>query len=222
MLKYLLFAVIFCCTTTTLWGQSTPDTELMKQLDQIQFKDQEYRKLIFIEPYFLAKVDSLKGVYDLEPQQIKQELISLMNQSDKDNLQAIKAIIEIHGYPGKDLVTSEYQSVAWLVLQHSEDLEQYLDLLEQQAKLGQIPFSNYAYSLDRVLMGNNKAQIYGSQAKQVVFKDGEQAMIIWPIEDVKNLKKRRKQAQMKPSIKAYAKQMGIKYKPYELEDLLLE
>ena len=80
--------------------------------------------------------------------------------------------------------------------------------MQKSVDTGESRPSDFALLQDRVLMGQGKKQIYGSQ---VVFnKRGEQEF--YPIVDEKNVNIRRKKAGLEP-IEEYAKYFGIEYKP---------
>lgn len=79
--------------------------------------------------------------------------------------------------------------------------------MQKSLEEGESRPSDFALLQDRVLMGQGKKQIYGSQ---VVFnKRGEQEF--YPIEDEKNVNNRREKAGLQP-IEEYAKYFSIEYK----------
>lgn len=184
--------------------------------------DQEYRKIYFIESVFTKKSDSLKNRYNiLEEDKLKEFLAKKIKQADSLNLIKIDRIIEKYNrYPGKDLVGESQSSDAWLIIQHAPDPKKYLSLIKEAAESNQLPFHYYAMTLDRVLMYDNQPQIYGSQAKMVKIKNTDKTeFIIFPIQNPKEVNKLRKKAGFDTTIKKYAKQLSIKYKPYKMEDI---
>lgn len=184
--------------------------------------DQEYRKIYFIESVFTKKSDSLKTRYNiLEDDKLKEFLAEKIKQADSLNLIKIDRIIEKYNrYPGKDLVGESQSSDAWLIMQHAPDPKKYLSLIKEAADNDQLSFRYYAMTLDRVLMYENKPQIYGTQAKMVKIKSSDKAeLIIFPIQNSKEVNKLRKSAGFDTTIKKYAKQLNIKYKPYKMEDI---
>ena len=173
---------------------------LMAQLEKIHETDQMYRRMI-------PKVQQEHG-----PQSEQfQDLLRNMQDTDKENLQQVIAIIEKHGWPGKSMVGSSGSSTAWAVIQHS-DMEhwlKYLPLMREAAEKGELPRSNVALTEDRVLINQGKPQRYGSQLRQNNETNG---MEFFPIEDEVNVDKRRAEVGLEP-IKAYAKRYGLEYTP---------
>lgn len=203
-------------------AQSQIDLELKEELKTMSQIDQEYRKIYFIESVFTKKSDSLKTRYNiLEDNKLKEFLAEKIKQADSLNLIQIDCIIEKYNrYPGKDLVGESQSSDAWLIMQHAPDPKKYLSLIKEAADSNQLSFRYYAMTLDRVLMYENKPQIYGTQAKMVKIKSSDKAeLIIFPIQNSKEVNKLRKSAGFDTTIKKYAKQLNIKYKPYKMEDI---
>lgn len=62
-------------------------------------------------------------------------------------------------------------------------------------------------------MFQGKKQIYGTQAASWVRPEGGQ--VIWPIEDVENVNKRRKEVGFTTTIEENAKRLGAEYNPNE-------
>ena len=66
---------------------------------------------------------------------------------------------------GKTMVGEKHAEVAWLVLQHSgqDDLKLFLPLIKKAYQHGEIDPICYAKSKDRVLIGDRKPQLFGTQ-----------------------------------------------------------
>lgn len=87
---------------------------------------------------------------------------------DGDNLKFMKVAVEKHGWLSKTLVGSDGAKAAWLMLQHSDkDREFQKQCLEVMKKLpqGEVDTKDIAYLTDRVLVGEGKEQIYGTQLR---------------------------------------------------------
>lgn len=88
-------------------------------------------------------------------------------EKDMENLQIIISIIKTCGMP--TIATTNEQSLAtiWLVFQHSphEFRKAYYPLLQEAAANGDIKARSMALMEDRLLMGEGKPQIYGSQLR---------------------------------------------------------
>ena len=92
-------------------------------------------------------------------------LIQRMREVDARNQARMEAIIEVHGWPGKNLVGENGAEAAWLLVQHAEPefMERCLPLLKAAMDKGEAPGRHYAYLLDRVRMRQGKPQVYGTQ-----------------------------------------------------------
>src|SRR5262249_37440694 len=114
------------------------------------------------------------------------------NEIDRLNTNRLKEIIDKHGWPGQTLVGKDGAHAAWLLVQHADHDRPFqkrcLDLLTEAVRKGEAPGQDPAYITDRVRVGENKKQIYGTQFQQV---DGK--MEHFPIEDEANVDKRRRE-----------------------------
>lgn len=218
-------SILFLALSISTFAQLKVNEELKNELNQINKDDQIVRRIYFIKDEYEAKADSLKRVYKVDDIGLKEILRKNIVRNDLINLVKIEKIIEKQGYPGKSLVGEKESDVAWEVIQHStlEVRKKYLTLLKNEADKNEIRFTLYALTLDRILMEENKPQKYGSQAKSVILKTTEEKkLIIWPIDNPKNVDKLRRKAGFDESIKKYAKHLGIKYKAYAMKDLNLD
>jgi|688.fasta_scaffold01060_31 hypothetical protein len=87
---------------------------------------------------------------------------------DDDNLKYMKPMVEKHGWLSKTLVGTDGAKAAWLMLQHSDkDREFQKQCLEVMKKLpqGEVDPKDIAYLTDRVLVGEGKEQLYGTQLR---------------------------------------------------------
>ncbi|MFV0145518.1 hypothetical protein OBJ68_08795 [Empedobacter falsenii] len=191
----------------------------------VEKSDQDLRKILYVKKIFDSKVDSIGKANKISNEAVKDLLLKKINKLDSINLLEIENIIKKYGYPGTNLVGHNENNIAWSVIQHSnyETRKKYLPLLENAAKNKQLAFSAYATTLDRILMDENKPQIYGSQVKKVVLKgNNEEKLIFWPIENPKNINKiRRKAGFYEWKIKKYAKNFNIKYENITLDQIQL-
>ncbi len=120
-----------------------------------------------------------------------------------DNSLWLKSIILKEGRIIKEKVNEKGELYTWLIIQHSDDLDFQKYYLELLIKL---PYSKdrvqyIAYLTDRILVKENKEQIYGTQ-----FSNGNH----FPIKDIKNLDKRRKEMGLE-SFENYYKLMNKRY-----------
>jgi hypothetical protein len=156
-----------------------------------------------------------------EDQDARKEMIKTLSPSDsvlqkladidRKNTARLKKIIEKHGWPGKTLVGEDGAHASWLLVQHADRDREFqkrcLTLLEGAVKAREATTTDLAYLTDRVLVGQNKDQMYGTQFRMV---DGK--MEPYPIADEKNVERRRKEAGL-PSLAEYRKMIEEMYKP---------
>jgi hypothetical protein len=138
---------------------------------------------------------------------------AFMSYIDSCNQTQVEALIAQYGWPGKSFVGAMGNNAVFLVIQHAElpVQEKYLPLLEKSVADSESRLCDLALLQDRVLMRENKKQIYGSQ---IVRDDATGGWKFYPIEDEKNVNIRRAKAGLQP-IEEYAKYFGIEYKPSE-------
>lgn len=107
---------------------------------------------------------------------------------DQENEARLKDLVDKYGWPTVPKVGPEASNAAWLLVQHASDLsfmERCLELMENLAP-GEVKPANIAYLKDRVLMLNNKPQIYGTQ-----FQDIGSGLEVYPVEEMENVDQRR-------------------------------
>ena len=130
---------------------------------------------------------------------------------DQRNRARMKEIVKEHGWPSFTLVGKEGAFNAWLLVQHSDEDKPFqkecLELMRVAAAKGEASKRELAYLVDRVLVGEGKKQLYGTQTE---LKDGK--AVPKPVEDPENLDKRRAEAGM-PTMKEYLKQVEAMYVP---------
>jgi hypothetical protein len=122
--------------------------------------------------------------------------VQKMLADDKEHTAAIKAVIEKSGFPSAREVGRDGVENAFLLIQHSAD-KAFMKASVSQVRLatlrGDLPHSEYAKFVDRILMLDGKRQIYGSQFHIVDHK-----MVPYPIEDSSNVENRRRAMYMLP------------------------
>ena len=170
--------------------------ELKKQLAQIQYDDQKYRKMI----------DSIQALHP-QGSEAYQAFIRDWMKMDSLNAAKIIQIIDEHGYPGRTIVGDGQASTAWLVIQHAplETQVKYLPLITEAAEKGELRKADWALLVDRIRMRQGKPQLYGSQ----VIRDEETGQ--WKfhdIEDEANVNARRAEVGLGP-LEDYAQHFGF-------------
>lgn len=148
----------FAKTIDSRWEKAAKasgiDIELMAEFKEIQRTDQEQR----------GYMREIQDKYGWNSPQMD-SLWKIQTAADEANLARIEEVIAEHGYPGKSLVGASNMGTAFLVIQHSnqEAQEKYLPVLKKAADDGEVRWSSVALLIDRVLLGQDKKQTYGSQ-----------------------------------------------------------
>jgi len=90
-----------------------------------------------------------------------------MAEVHRRNTDAMRAILEEHGWPGKSLVGEEGAEAAWLIVQHAigdRDLQRgALPILREAAARGEVEPWQPAYLEDRICCLERRPQKYGTQ-----------------------------------------------------------
>lgn len=127
---------------------------------------------------------------------------------DQDNLKRLEKIVAGGGWPKLRIVGPKAASAAFLIVQHADlaTQERYLPVVRQAVTAGEARASDLALLEDRVLIGQGKKQLYGSQLKS----DGKGGWAFYPIEDEARVDERRRAAGL-PPLADYARQFGLEY-----------
>ena len=191
--------------------------ELKSELDNIYAIDQGVRQIYFAQTK--EEKDVIASKLNLPVQDEATGYMKVWNDVDSLNLLKVEKIIKQYGYPGKAMVGEPTNVAAWFVIQHanSEKITEYLPLLREASKNGDIPESLMALMEDRHLMYQGKEQIYGTQGS---FTNG--TSYIWPIKDPENVNKLREEIGLTETIEDYAKRLygyDFIHKPYTLKEI---
>lgn len=165
--------------------ESKIDHKLAAQLDSIFKLDQ------------LVRNNYLKAREINAAPQVADSLLKVMLKTDQENLTAVKAIIDKHGWLGPQKVGFNGANGLFLVIQHADlkTQQHYLPIIREAEKKGELLSSHLAILEDRINMREGKKQLYGSQG----FTDYETGKkYIYPVADVNNLDNRRKSMGMPP------------------------
>lgn len=127
--------------------------------------------------------------------------IALIQQAmtiDRKNTARMKQIVAKHGWPGKTLVGADGAKAAFLLVQHADQAKAFqkrcLPLLKTAADKGEARKKDWAYLTDRVLLGENKPQIYGTGFQP----NARGELVPSPIRDEANVDARRKSVGLPP------------------------
>ena len=166
--------LIFCITALLIMGcTTTKSTD--KLLAEVWNDDQQPRHQL-VE---LTKAVTVEGRTELIDSLIL--VNDIVERNDAKNIKVVDKILK-SGLP-QGLSEESYKTI-WIVIDHAplEKQEQYLPLVEQMATEGYVGVDEYAILYDRVAMGQNRHQRYGSQLVQFGAVDA-QKLYVWPIED---------------------------------------
>ena len=155
--------------------------ELKKELRQIEIEDQTLR-------FLLPDVTKRFGNNSDETSYFW----TLIKRQDSICEQKVVIILKKYGWLGKSVIGAKANQALWLVIQHAKlkNQEKYLPFLKQSAAKGESEQWHFAFLKDRILMYTHKKQIYGTQA---LWDKDLKKMKIYPIKDLKNVNKRRKE-----------------------------
>ncbi|OFA06066.1 DUF6624 domain-containing protein [Duganella sp. HH101] len=122
----------------------------------------------------------------------KDQLEVTISTTDESNQRTLDQLIARCGWPGS-LDKNRAAFSAFLIIQHA-DLDyqlKHLDLVKAANQRGEIPSRTLAMLIDRILVRQNKPQLYGTE-----FEYGSNKVA--PIADPKNLNQRRKKMGLPP------------------------
>jgi hypothetical protein len=177
----------------------TAQKSLRAELEVMMQTDQKGRKELIL-------ATKEYGPYSPEVQKLwdKQSAI------DQKNTQRLLELVERHGWPKRSVVGEGAAEAAFLVLQHAdlETQKRYLPVFIKAVEGGEAKLSDLALLEDRVLVGEGKKQLYGTQLRT---RKGVEGMEIPPIEDEAHIDERRATMGLGP-LAGYLKAFGIDYR----------
>lgn len=193
----LCVSAAYGCQDKLEQGSSTINSALRRELLERAEKDQSIRTE-------LIKEDISKP---------NPTLLDRMKTIDHANTKRLIAIVKEHGWPGVKLVGTDGANAAFLIVQHADHSVQkeMLPLVERAFKEGDFSSQNYALLLDRVLVGEGKPQVFGTQAEPFDQWINQEPKLA-PISDEKNVDERRRQMGL-PTIEEYRKLLKKVYFP---------
>ncbi|WP_024770832.1 BT_3928 family protein [Aquimarina macrocephali] len=139
---------------------------------------------------------------------------------DSTNTIFVEEVFKKYGYPGKTLVGQGTNIAAWLVIQHSDKIGEYLPLIKEAGQKGELDMASVAMMEDRYLMQQELEQVYGTQGMTLNSNSKKPIPLIWPIKDPESVNKRRKEVGFTETIEEYSERLlGVPYKAYTLEEV---
>ena len=161
-----------------------------KVLAEVWYSDQSIR---------IQMAELMKAVVTEGHTELIDSLISVgdeMQRRDSVNISIVADILQ-NGVP-KGLTKESYKTI-WIVIDHSsiDKQVQYLPLVEQMAVEKLIEKDDFAVFFDRVALGQNRPQRYGSQTVQFGTPEDMQ-LYVWPVEDPATLDSLRESVGLSP------------------------
>jgi len=204
-MKHLLF-VLYFFSTTLLFSQSISSYEIpsKKQLDSLKNelelilkKDQNFRR-IHVQASEALGDDSFELEYFWE----------VVEAQDKVLEKQVADIIDKFGWLGISQVGRRANTALWVVIQHGslESKEKYAPLLKKSVLRNESQGLHYARLIDKMLINQNKPQIYGTQINY----DSE-PRVFFDIIEPEFVDKRREEIGLN-AIKEYAASSGAVWK----------
>jgi hypothetical protein len=180
-MNHIVLVIVMVLICQIGYGQSEIDSVLYKKIAAMFQEDQKWR----IE---YSKVNSgQKSDYT------EKTISENWTKADNLNLLSAKNIIKAYGFPGYKLVGASGSDMFWAIVQHGDnDLpfqEKALLLMDAQVKRKNASSEKHALLQDRVLLNKGKKQLFGTQVRYNKETDTAEP---FPIEDPKNVDKRRK------------------------------
>ncbi len=126
---------------------------------------------------------------------------------DAESTEFLRTIVAAIGWPTIRMVGKEASAAAWLLLQHSPDIdfmEHCLELMKAASR-GEVALRDIAFLEDRVCLLRGRPQIYGSQ-----FQGRGKTLRLYPVQDTERLDERRA-AMGLPLFAEYEKQIRQMY-----------
>jgi hypothetical protein len=132
----------------------TLKTELKHAFDE----DQRYRR----------PLDTTIQKYGVNSPQVD-ALESNMAKADSQNLILVRSILDQYGWLGPDVIGGNGSNTLFAVIQHADLApgvqEKYLPYLQRAVEKGDADPTDLAFLQDRILVGQHKPQLYGSQVR---------------------------------------------------------
>jgi len=131
---------------------------------------------------------------------INQLILEDISYADEYNRDQLKEMIKAYGFPTKKLVGKDALQGAFFIIQHADGDRNWqasqLKNIEKTVQNGDLGAQKYALLYDRIKVGKKEKQLYGTQFKLV--DRANNTYDLQPVEDIKNLNKRRMEMDMMP------------------------
>lgn len=186
-MKYLLFfsilITISCSKTNKLkvsLAKIKSQQNLIAVLDSIWDREQNP----------IRSRDSLIKIYGIESELVKQQQV-IYKRNHIINERKVKTILDIYGWPTKEMAGERGNWTICNVIQHSDNKVriQYLPMMRQAVKDKKLEPRFLVRAEDRIATERGDLQIYGGQMK---YYSETKSFNLWPVFEPKNIDKRRR------------------------------
>ncbi len=198
---FMMVCVLQSCGPKSASSESTLSIDEMKEQISAAFKkEQEVRKEM------VSKIKAGETDTMLNNKMIKM-----------DSVNRILAInfIETYGWPKISEVGKDVSYGIFYIIQHNdtETMKKYLPDLQARANSGEASKKHLAMMTDRVLMDENKKQIYGTQAAPRKDANGyvTNEYYIWPIKNQEKVNDLRRSMGFENTVEEYAANIEASY-----------
>lgn len=169
-----------------------------------------------IELFYLGILDQKYRVYLPALGQNSKKDGNKYLENEKYLGEKYKRIIKEKGLPTISMVGKFSSIQFFLPIQHSINKSKYYKLVKKAWEKGDYDSISYAMLTDRVLMEDDEKQIYGTQfTKRSDDKKYPDKFVLWPVEDFKNVNKRRKEMGFPSTVEENAKRFPDSIIPEE-------
>lgn len=201
-MKRIFFILMIVIFSSSIYGQLEQPTEkkldsLKTKLETLFMEDQLFRRLYQdAEKKFGKDSDEMEYFWKV-----------VEKQDERIEIEFIK-ILEKYGWLGSNQVGRLANGALFSIIQHSsiETKEKYAPLMKESVLRKESQPMHYARLIDRMLVNDNKPQIYGSQTTN----DENGNAIFFEIEKPEYVNKRRKEINL-DGIESFAKERGIEW-----------
>lgn len=201
-MKRVIFIIMVGIFSSSVYSQIQQPNE--KELDSLKTK----LETLFMEDQLFRRLyQDAEKKFGQDSAEMEYFWKVVEEQDDRIELE-FKEIIEKYGWLGISQVGRLANGTQFSIMQHSsiETKEKYAPLMKKSVLINESQAIHYARLIDRILVNDNKPQIYGSQTTL----DESGKSIFFEIEKPELINKRRKEIGL-DGIESFAKESGIEW-----------
>lgn len=180
-------------------AQDTLGIALKKEISEMYTADQRCREML--RSFKNTVVSNTDSLYKLEKQ---------VRTVDSLHYFKLRKFVDLHGFPGYDLVGKDFSDSFWNLVQHQDDYpafqEEVLRKMWLEVSRNNATGIYYAYLLDRVKVNAGALQVYGTQMRLSADSTSFEPQ---PAIDPQNLDRRRAEVGL-PPMREYIDQMNAR------------